>query len=68
MVLAQRSEIDRPLDYLHCGNVLGAIHAFPLEDDLDIRIAIIPLGHIALAPIGAEFVCMTRYQDPWLSG
>ena len=46
MVLAQRSEIDRPLDYLHRGNVLGAIYAFSLEDDLNIGIAIIPFGHI----------------------
>jgi len=46
MVLAQRSELDRPLDDLHRGNVLGAIHAFTLENDLDIGIAIIAVGHI----------------------
>ena len=69
MVLAQRSEIDRPLDYLHRGNVLGAIHAFSLEDDLDIGIAnTLRSYRQALEPIGAEFVCMARYQDPCLSG
>ena len=46
MVLAQRSEIDRPLDDLHRGNVLGAIDAFPLEDNLDVGITIIPFRHI----------------------
>jgi hypothetical protein len=46
MVFAQRSEIDRPLDDLHRGSVLGAINAFPLEDDLYIGIALISFGHI----------------------
>ena len=46
MVLAQRSELDRPLNDLHRGNVLGAIHAFALENHLDIGIAIIAVGHI----------------------
>jgi hypothetical protein len=46
MVLAQRSELDRPLDDLHRGNVLSAIHTLALENDLDIGIAIIAVGHI----------------------
>jgi len=67
MVLAQRSEIDRPLDDLHRGNVLGAIHAFTLENDLDIGIAIIAVGHIdkRLDPNGAEFaIWKTAPQRP----
>ena len=41
MVFAQRSEIDRPLDDLHRGDVMGAIHAFSLEDDLDLYPSVI---------------------------
>jgi hypothetical protein len=42
----REANLDRPLDDLHRGNVLGAIHAFTLENDLDIGIAIIAVGHI----------------------
>src|SRR5262249_48284696 len=43
----QRSELDSPFDDLHRGNVLGAIHAFTFENDLDIGITIIAVGHTA---------------------
>src|SRR2546425_11949096 len=62
MVFAQRSEIDRPLDDLHRGSILGAINAFPLEDDLDIGIAVISFGDIdkRLDPtVRSSFACLT---------